>query len=62
MTTTALTPLTHHCRNCDAHHPRHQVRQCIPAENTPEGEVEVMVCPICGSYDLEQLQEVDHAQ
>ena len=30
--------------NCDQHHPHH-LRQVLPAENTPEGEAELLVCP-----------------
>ncbi|MCT7339637.1 hypothetical protein N5K55_21875 [Pseudomonas aeruginosa] len=38
--------VTHQCMNCDQHHPHHLVRQVLPAENTPEGEAEVLVCPL----------------
>jgi len=32
-----------------------------PAEHTPEGEAEVLVCPVCGSYDPVPLSEVPNA-
>lgn len=54
--------LTHWCRSCGAHHPRHRIRQLIPMETAPDGEVELMTCPDCGSYEIEELQEVDHVQ
>ncbi|MFW4758158.1 hypothetical protein ACOAP6_20315 [Pseudomonas aeruginosa] len=50
--------VTHECMNCGQHHPLHLVRQILPAENTPEGEAEVLVCPCCGSYDVHQLEAV----
>lgn len=50
--------VTHQCMNCDQHHPHHLVRQVLPAENTPEGEAEVLVCPCCGSYDVHQLEAI----
>lgn len=51
----------HDCRGCGRHFPLHQVRQVHPAEHTPEGEAEVLVCPVCGSYDIERLEEVPSA-
>lgn len=56
--TTSQHLVTHQCMNCDQHHPHHLVRQVLPAENTPEGEAEVLVCPCCGSYDVHQLEAV----
>ncbi|MBG4115508.1 hypothetical protein I5F41_33725, partial [Pseudomonas aeruginosa] len=50
--TTSQHLVIHQCMNCDQHHPHHLVRQVLPAENTPEGEAEVLVCPCCGSYDV----------
>ena len=50
--------VTHECMNCDQHHPHHLVRQVLPAENTPEGEAEVLGCPCCGSYDVHQLEAI----
>lgn len=41
--------VTHQCMNCGQHHPYHLVRQILPAENTPEGEAEVLVCPAAGA-------------
>lgn len=56
--TTSQHLVTHQCMNCGRHHPHHLVRQVLPAENTPEGEAEVLVCPCCGSYDVHQLEAV----
>lgn len=53
--------ITHDCRGCGRHFPLHQVRQVHPAEHTPEGEAEVLTCPVCGSYDIERLEEVPSA-
>jgi hypothetical protein len=61
MTPLRSHPITHGCRGCDRHFALHQVRQVHPAEHTPEGEAEVQVCPVCGSYDVEPLQEVPDA-
>lgn len=64
MTPVQTQPLTHDCRGCGRHFELHQVRQVRqvhPAEHTPEGEAEVLVCPVCGSYDIEQLEEVARA-
>ncbi|OPK02988.1 hypothetical protein BZ164_18905 [Pseudomonas veronii] len=56
-----LAPITHWCRNCDAHHPAHRVRSFIPVSTVPEGKQEFLVCPNCSSYEIEPLQEVSHA-
>lgn len=56
--TTSQHLVTHQCMNCGQHNPHHLVRQVLPAENTPEGEAEVLVCPCCGSYDVHQLEAV----
>ena len=61
MTLTESHLITHGCLNCGRHFALHQVRQVHPAEHTPEGEAEVLVCPVCGSYDVEPLQEVPDA-
>ncbi|MFI8556390.1 hypothetical protein [Pseudomonas putida] len=61
MTPVHTQSITHGCRSCARHFALHQVRQVHPAEHTPEGEAEVLVCPVCGSYDLDPLQEVDRA-
>lgn len=61
MTPVQTQAITHNCRGCDRHFPLHQVREVHPAEHTHEGEAEVLVCPVCGSYDIEQLKEVDRA-
>lgn len=55
MTSMQSHPITHDCRNCGRHFPLQQVRQVHPAEHTAEGEAEVLVCPVCGSYDIEPL-------
>ena len=55
-------PLTHWCRQCDAHYRINHVRHCIPAPNPLEGEVEVNICPVCSSYEIEELQEVTDEQ
>lgn len=61
MTFTPPHPITQGCRGCGRHFQLHQVRQVHPAEHTAEGEAEVLVCPVCGSYDIEPLKEVDSA-
>ena len=61
MTPMQSHPITHGCRSYDRHFALHQVRQVHPAEHTPEGEAEVLVCPVCCSYDVEPLQEVHDA-
>lgn len=58
MTSKQTHLVTHTCRGCDRHFPLHLVRQVHPAEHTPEGEIEVLVCPACNSYDIELLKEV----
>lgn len=61
MTPVQTQSITHDCRGCGRHFSLNQVREVHPAEHTPEGEAEVLVCPVCGSYDIEQLEEVDRA-
>jgi len=61
MTSMQPHPITHACRSCGRHFALHQVRQVHSAEHTPEGEAEVLVCPVCGSYDLDPLSEVPNA-
>lgn len=61
MTPVQSPVLTHMCRSCCRHFPLHQVREVHAAEHTPEGEAEILVCPICSSYDIELLKEVPHA-
>lgn len=60
----ALAPetVTHWCRNCNTHHALRQVRHCIPAPTSLNGEVVVLICPSCNSYDIEELREVSDAQ
>jgi len=55
-------PITHWCWQCDSHHPIHRVRCINKATVSPIGEVEVLICPNCSSYDIEELQEVSNAQ
>ncbi len=62
MTSGQPSLITHWCRNCGTHHPLPSVRQFVPAETSPEGETEVLTCPVCGSYDIDELQEVSHAR
>jgi hypothetical protein len=59
-----LTPvaITHWCRNCNTHHALQQIRHCVPAPTSLNGEVDVLICPSCNSYDIEELQEVSDAQ
>lgn len=52
--------ISHWCRHCDSHHPKHQVRGAVPA--SPDGEADVLICPTCNSYDIEELLEVPDAQ
>lgn len=61
MTPMKPNPVTHGGSNCGRHFALHQVRQVHAAEHTPEGEAEVLTCPVCGSYDIERLEEVDNA-
>ncbi|ETK13600.1 MULTISPECIES: hypothetical protein [Pseudomonas] len=61
MTPMQSHPITHGCRGCDRHFALHQVQQVHLAEHTPEGEAEVLACPVCGSYDIEPLQEAHDA-
>lgn len=56
MTSMQPHPITHACHSCGRHFALHQVRQ-----GAPEGEAEVLVCPVCGSYDLDPLSEVPNA-
>jgi len=58
MTPMQSQVITHTCLGCDRHFPLHLVRQVQPAEHTPEGEAEVLVCPVCNSYDIELFKEV----
>lgn len=62
MTSHQPAALTHWCRNCDTHHVLQLVRHSLPAPTTPSGEVEVLICPHCGSYDIEKLRDIDNAQ
>ncbi len=59
-----LTPvaITYWCRNCNTHHALQQVRHCVPAPTSLNGEVDVLICTSCNSYDIEELQEVSDAQ
>jgi len=43
-------------------HPTHRVRSAVPAPVSLDGKVDVLVCPSCSSYDIEELQEVSDAQ
>lgn len=61
MTRVQSPALTHMCRSCGRHFSLYQVREVHAAEHTPEGEAEVLVCPVCGSYDLDPLSEVPNA-
>ena len=61
MTPVHTQSITHDCRGCGRHFSLNQVREVHPAEHTPEGEAEVLVCSVCGSYDIEPLMEVDRA-
>lgn len=62
MTSHQRAVLTHWCRNCDAHHALRHTQQSLHAPTTPSGEVEVLICPHCGSFEVEKLQEFDDAQ
>jgi predicted nucleic acid-binding Zn-ribbon protein len=62
MNTQSANQITHWCSSCNSHFPLHQVRHCIPVSTSPHGEEEVLQCPTCGSYNIEELQEVAHAQ
>jgi ribosomal protein L44E len=62
MSTLAPASITHWCRNCNAHHALQQVRRGVPAPTSLNGEVDVLICPSCNSYDIEELQEVSDAQ
>lgn len=54
--------LTHWCHQCDSHHPTHRVRSVVQAPVSLDSEVDVLICPNCNSYDIEELQEVSDAQ
>ncbi|QHF43117.1 hypothetical protein PspS35_04710 [Pseudomonas sp. S35] len=54
--------ITHWCRNCDTHHALQQVQQCVPAPTALNAEVDILICPSCNSYDIEELREVSDAQ
>lgn len=58
MTPMQSHPISHDCRGCGRHFDLQDVRQVYPAEHIPEGEAEVLVCPVCGSYDIEPLVAV----
>ncbi|SMF20586.1 hypothetical protein [Pseudomonas sp. LAMO17WK12:I2] len=62
MSPLAPVVVTHWCRNCDSHHPFQQVQHCVPAPTALNGEVDILICPSCNSYDIEELQEVSDAQ
>jgi hypothetical protein len=62
MSPLAPETITHWCRSCNTHHALRQVRHCIPAPTSPNGEVVVLICPSCNSYDIEELREVPDAQ
>lgn len=62
MTPHQQAVLTHWCRNCDAHHPLQNIQNSLQAPTTPSGEVEMLICPLCGSFEVEKLQEIDDAQ
>lgn len=57
-----MIQLTHWCHQCDSHHPAHRVRLVVQATVSTEGEVDVLICPTCNSYDIEELLEVSDAQ
>lgn len=61
MTLMQSHPITHGCGGCGRHFALNLVRQVHPAEHTPGGEAEVLVCPVCDSYDIELLLEVPDA-
>lgn len=52
-------PITHWCRNCDAHFHLDQVRQCVPVPESIVGEEEVLQCPTCNSYHIQDLLDVN---
>lgn len=56
----AITPpgITHWCRSCTTHHTLHQVSCSIPHPTPFEEEIEVLVCPYCGSYEVDELVDV----
>ncbi|WP_159954173.1 hypothetical protein [Pseudomonas sp. R76] len=55
-----IPAITHWCRHCDSHHPKYQVSGAVPAST--DGEVDVLICPTCNSYEIEELLEVPDAQ
>lgn len=55
MNALTLPGITHWCLCCKTHHTHQQVRHCIPHPTPYEEEVEVLVCPYCGSCDIEEL-------
>lgn len=61
MTSQNLAQPTHCCGNCKRHFQLNQVRVIHAAPDQPEGEVELLVCPCCDSYDIETMQEAERA-
>ncbi|AZC83939.1 hypothetical protein PchlR47_24460 [Pseudomonas chlororaphis] len=62
MKTILPNQITHWCSSCNSHFQLSQVRHCIPVPTSPDGEEEILRCPSCGSYSIEELQEVTHAK
>lgn len=52
---------THWCGNCNRHFQLNQVRVIHPVPEQPDGEVELLVCPCCNSYDIEKMREAERA-
>lgn len=62
MSPLAPVAVTHWCRNCDSHHALQQVQHCVPAPTALNGEVDILICPSCNSYDIEEIREVSDAE
>lgn len=61
MTTSNFAQPSHWCASCNRHFQLNQVRVIRPAPEQPEGEVELMVCPCCDSFDIQTMQEAERA-
>lgn len=61
MNSQPANQISHWCANCDAHFRLDQVRHCIPVSESALGETEVLQCPVCSSYEIQQLLEPDSA-
>jgi|APLak6261690937_1056196.scaffolds.fasta_scaffold00933_7 Zn finger protein HypA/HybF involved in hydrogenase expression len=62
MSTLAPVSITHWCRNCNTHHAVQQVRRGVSSKTSYNTEEDVLICPSCNGYDIEELLEVQDAE